>query len=233
MSQRVLIIDDDLELLALLQQWLELEGFTVGTAQGGMEGIQKADGFCPDLIILDIMMPGMDGWTTYQELRHICATPIIILTAMAGRDSVIKGLDMGAEGYLTKPYTLKELRVRIHEALEQASTDARLVLFDDGHLRVDLMDGASVQNRGDIDFSPTESRLLRYLARRSGECIPYDELLINIWGSEYAGEVSYLNTYMRYLCQKIEDDPANPRYIHDQHGVGYCFTHPPGLATAA
>jgi two-component system KDP operon response regulator KdpE len=223
MSHRILIIDDDLGLLALLQQWLELEGYAVVAAQGGREGIHKADGIRPDLIILDIMMPEMDGWITYQELRRVCEAPIIVLTAVATEESIAKGMALGVDDYMTKPCSFEELRLRIREAIGRGAADHRLVVFDDGRLHVDLVNGASVQNGEPIHLSPTESRLLLYLARRRGRTVSYEELLVNVWGPEYAEEVTYLDTYVRHLCQKIEDDPDHPRYISPNRSQGYRF----------
>jgi len=226
MNERILLIDDDSGLLCLLRLGLEREGFTVVTAKNGKEGVRKAYESRPDAIILDIMMAEMDGWTTCQRLRHICDTPIIMLTAKNGGQDVIKGLSLGADDYLTKPCSFDELKVRIHTVLRRSGASSRSekqTVFDDGNLRVDLKDG-TVTRRGEVvDLTPTESRLLMYLASQRRRIVPHKELLINVWGPEYEKEVGYLSVYIRYLRQKIEDDPADPRYICTRWKVGYYF----------
>ena len=226
MNERILLIDDDSGLVCILRLGLEREGFTVVTAKNGKEGVRKAYESRPDVIILDIMMAEMDGWTTCQRLRHICDTPIIMLTAMNGKQDVIKGLSLGADDYLTKPCSFDELKVRIHTVLRRSGASSRSekqTVFDDGNLRVDLKDG-TVTRRGEVvDLTPTESRLLMYLASQRRRIVPHKELLINVWGPEYEKEVGYLSVYIRYLRQKIEDDPADPRYICTRWKVGYYF----------
>jgi two-component system KDP operon response regulator KdpE len=231
-NHRLLIIDDDLGLLALLRQWLELEGFSVATAKNGMAGLREAERLPPDLIILDIMMPRMDGWSTYTQLRNVCDAPIIVLTAMATKEDIAKGVSLGVDDYLTKPCSFDELRTRIARALGERSASAhdRFVVFDDGHLRLDLMQGASVSGHETVHLTPTESRLLLYLARRKGQTVPHKELLVNVWGPEYEEELRYLDMYVRHLSHKIENDPRNPRYIVANQEGGYCFAD---LATSA
>jgi two-component system KDP operon response regulator KdpE len=231
-NHRLLIIDDDLGLLALLRQWLELEGFTVVTAKNGMAGLREAERVPPDLVLLDIMMPRMDGWSTYRQLRGICDAPIIVLTAMATKEDIAKAVSLGVDDFLTKPCSFDELRTRIGRALGERNANAhdRFVVFDDGHLRVDLMHGASLSGRESVHLTPTESRLLLYLARRKGQTVPHKELLVNVWGPEYEEEVRYLDLYVRHLCHKIENDPMNPRYILSNQERGYCFAD---LATSA
>jgi two-component system KDP operon response regulator KdpE len=224
-NHRLLIIDDDLGLLALLRQWLELEGFSVVTAKNGMAGLREAERVPPDLILLDIMMPRMDGWSTYRQLRAICDAPIIVLTAMATKEDIAKAVSLGVDDFLTKPCSFDELRTRIGRALGERSSGAhdRFVLFDDGHLRVDLMQGASLAGHESVHLTPTESRLLLYLARRKGQTVPHKELLVNVWGPEYEEELRYLELYVRHLSHKIENDPRNPRYILNDQERGYCF----------
>jgi DNA-binding response OmpR family regulator len=224
-NQRILIIDDDLGLLVLLRQWLELEGFRVTTAKNGESGLRKARQLDPDLIILDIMMPEVDGWTAYEQLRKVTGARIIILTALATKEDIAHGVELGVDDFLVKPCSFDELRLRIRRALGQSygGVADRFVVFDDGHLRVDLMHGASVNGQEAIDLTPTESRLLLYLARRRGQTVPPTELLVNVWGPEYEKEHRYLDLYVRHLCRKIESDPRRPRYIRTSRDRGYCF----------
>jgi DNA-binding response OmpR family regulator len=221
-----LIIDDDTDLLTLMELGLGREGFRVVTASSGEEGLRLAYEARPDIIILDIMMPEMDGWRVCERLRQVCDIPIVMLTVKNGQKDIIRGLALGADDYLTKPCDFDELTARIHTILRRssaASTDRWRSLFDDGNLCIDLREG-TVRRRGEpIDLSPTESRLLMCLASHQGRTVPQKDLLTAVWGPECANEAGYLSVYIRYLRRKIEDDPANPRYIRTRWGVGYYF----------
>jgi DNA-binding response OmpR family regulator len=226
MNETVLVIDDDSGLLTLLRLGLEREGFTVVTAESGKEGLRRAYEARPDVIVLDVMMPEMDGWLTCQRLRSMCDTPIIMLTAKTAQADVLKGLSLGADDYLTKPCSFDELKARIRTVLRRTSTstssDWRSV-YDDDNLCIDLKDG-TVSRRGEvIHLTPIESRLLMYLVSQKGRIVPHRELLISVWGPEYAEEVSYLSVYIRYLRRKIEADSSNPRYIRTRWRMGYYF----------
>jgi two-component system KDP operon response regulator KdpE len=226
MNEKILLIDDEPGLLTLLQLGLERDGFEVVTAQNGKEGVRKAYEHRPDVIVLDIMMAEMDGWTTCQRLRHVCDTPIIMLTARSAGEDIIKGLSLGADDYLTKPCSFDELKARIHTVLRRSGASPhseKQAVFDDGKLHIDLRDGTVTRQGEVVELTPTESRLLMYLASQRGRIVPHRELLVNVWGPEYAKEVGYLSVYIRYLRQKIEDDPANPQYICTRWKVGYYF----------
>jgi DNA-binding response OmpR family regulator len=226
MNEKVLIIDDDPGLLTLLQLGLERDGFIVTTAESGKEGLRRAYEVRPDVIVLDIMMPDMDGWATCQRLRSMCDTPIIMLTARTDQADVLKGLSLGADDYVTKPCSFDELKARIRTVLRRARTGSDedwRVVYDDDNLRIDLENG-SVTRRGEpIHLTPIESRLLLYLVSQKGRIVPHKELLVSIWGPEYAEELSYLSVYIRYLRRKIEDDPSKPRYIRTRWRMGYYF----------
>jgi DNA-binding response OmpR family regulator len=236
MNEKILLIDDDPGLLTLLRLGLEREGFAVVTADSGKEGLRRAYEVRPDVIILDVSMPDMDGWATCQRLRSMCDTPIIMLSAMQEQADILKGLSLGADDYLTKPCSFDELKARIRTVLRRVkgdSSDAWRATYDDGNLCIDLKDGAVTRRGEGIHLTPTESRLLMYLVSQKGRIVPHSELLISVWGLEYAGEVGYLSVYIRYLRQKIEDDPSNPRYIRTRWRMGYYFagngTLQPGL----
>jgi DNA-binding response OmpR family regulator len=228
MDAKVLLIDDDPGLLTLLKLGLERDGFRVYTADSGKDGIRKAYESHPDVIVLDVMMDEMDGWSACQRLRQVCDTPILMLTALASGDDVVKGLSLGADDYVTKPCDFGELRARIRALLRRSSdreVRANPRVYDDGVLHVDLWNG-TVRREGElVDLTPTESRLLMYLASQRGRIVSRRELLVNVWGPEYAKELSYLSVYIRYLRRKIEQDPANPRYICTRWKVGYYFAH--------
>ena len=226
MNEQVLVIDDDSGLLTLLQLGLEREGFTVITAESGKEGLRRAYESRPDVIVLDIMMPEMDGWLTCQRLRSMCDTPIIMLTARTDQADVLKGLSLGADDYLTKPCSFDELKARIRTVLRRAKVSSRedwRATYDDDNLRINLQDGTVMRRGEELHLTPIESRLLMYLVSQKGRIVPHKELLISVWGPEYAEEVSYLSVYIRYLRRKIEDDPSDPQYIRTRWRMGYYF----------
>lgn len=225
MNETLLIIDDDPGLLTLLKMGLEQHGFRVLTAQSGKEGLRMAYEHHPDLILLDILMPGMDGWEVCQRLRYISDIPILILTAVDKTENVVRGLSLGADDYVVKPCTFEELRARIQALLRRARQNLNHegTVFDDGNLRIDLVN-ETVHRRGEpVPLTPTEARLLFYLVSNAGRVISHKELLTQVWGPMYATETGYLSVYIRYLRQKIEDDPSNPRYIRTRWRVGYYF----------
>jgi two-component system KDP operon response regulator KdpE len=213
-------------MFALLQLGLQQEGFTVISAADGKEGLRRAYETRPDVVILDIMMPEMDGWLTCQRLRSMCDAPIIMLSARKDRSDILRGLYLGADDYLTKPCSFDELTARIRAVIRRAnmgSRDTWRVVYDDDHLRVDIRDGTVKRDGKEIHLTPIESRLLSYLVSQKGRIVPHEELLMNVWGPEYTKEVDYLSVYIRYLRQKIEDDPADPRYIRTRWRKGYYF----------
>ena len=235
MNEKVLVIDDDSGLTTLMRLGLEREGFTVVTASSGKDGLRRAYEVRPDIIILDVSMPDMDGWTTCQRLRSMCDTPVIMLTAKTGREDVLRGLSIGADDYLTKPCSFDELKARIRTVLRRVrgdSGDTWRATYDDGNLCVDLKDGVVTRRGQEVHLTPTETRLLMYLVSQKGRVVSHKELLTSVWGPEYAGEVGYLSVYIRYLRQKIEDDPANPRYICTRWRMGYYFAGNGGLRAA-
>lgn len=226
MNETILVIDDDTGLLRLLQLGLEREGFSVITASGGKEGLRQAYQSRPDLVVLDVMMPDIDGWTTCQRLREMSDTPIIMLTARGGEKDILRGLVLGADDYVAKPCNFDELKARIHALLRRAKTPANpawRTAYDDGKLTVDLSNGTVSLNGSTVHLTPTESRLLMCLMSQAGQVISHKELLTRVWGPEYSDEVGYLSVYVHYLREKIEDDPANPQYVRTRWGMGYYF----------
>lgn len=226
MNEKILVIDDDSELLTLLKLGLERDGFKVLTAENGKDGLRQAYDTRPDVIILDIMMPGMDGWVTCQRLRTMCNTPIIMLTAKTGQPDVLRGLSLGADDYLTKPCCFDELKARIRTVLRRVHSsehESWRTVYDDGTLSVDLQNGVVTRHGEEIHLTPIESRLLMYLVSQKDRVVPHQELLVSIWGPKYAKEKSYLSVYVRYLRRKIEEDPSNPKYICTRWRLGYYF----------
>lgn len=225
LKQTVLIIDDDIDLTKIVQINLEREGFKTVVASSGVEGLQKAYSSQPDLVILDIMMPGMDGWTTCRRLREISDVPIIMLTARGMESDVVKGLELGADDYIIKPFGNKELLARINALLRRADASAtkRPPIYSDGELVVDFVKRMVTVRDEQVDLTPTEFKLLSTFVQNEGRVLPHRFLLTQVWGPEYADEVNYLKLYVRYLRQKIEKDPSNPAYILTEWGVGYRF----------
>lgn len=225
-DETILVVDDDLGLLKFLQLGLEREGFSVITASSGKEGLRQAYQSRPDLIILDVMLPDMDGWQVCQRMREMSDTPIVMLTAKGEEKDILQGLTLGADDYLAKPCSFDELKARIRALLRRAQSSAIptwRTVYDDGTLRVNLSTGAVTRRGAPVHLTPTEARLLMYLVSQEGHVVSHKELLTRVWGPEYGDEVGYLSVYIRYLREKIEDDPANPEYICTSWGTGYYF----------
>jgi len=226
MDAKVLVIDDDIGLLTMLRLGLELEGFDVVTATGGKEGLRCAYQVHPDVVVLDVMMSEMDGWTTCQRLRQVSDVPVIMLSGRTAKEDIVKGLSMGADDYLTKPCSLDELKARINSRLRRTVRNVPAggkAIFDDGYLHVDLHQEIVLKNGEVVELSPIEYRLLAHLVQERGNIVPRKDLLINVWGPAYAHELRYLSVYIRYLRRKIEDDPNNPKYIQTRWKLGYYF----------
>ncbi len=229
MQHTILVIDDDPDLRLMLKAQLERKTYRVVLASSGRDGLQKAYQARPDLIILDIMMPGMDGWEVCQRLRELSSVPIIMLTARNMKGDVVKGLESGADDYLTKPFGGAELDARIQAVLRRSGNSngmgrSRSSFYSNGYLTIDF-DRRIVRVRGEtVDLTPTEFKLLSCLVRNEGRVLPHCYLLTEVWGPEYADEVDYVKLYIRYLRLKIEEDPKEPVYIQTEWGVGYRFS---------
>ena len=225
MSEKILVVDDELELTMLLQRILAREGYQVQTAGDGTTGLRLAYSFQPDLILLDVMMPEMDGWTMLRRLREFCDVPVIFLTAVGGLEPTIDGLDLGADDYITKPFARAELLARVQAVLRRRmlppSSGSQALRFDGGSLIIDP-GNYRVSVRGqDISLTPTEYELLLYLALNAGRVLTYEDILVEVWGAEYEGSDSNVKVYVRRLRHKIEEKPSEPRYILNHWGVGY------------
>lgn len=225
MKETILIIDDDAALAKIVQINLEREGFKTVVAFTGVEGLQKAYSNQPDLVILDIMMPGMDGWVTCRRLREISDVPIIMLTARGMEADIVKGLELGADDYIVKPFGTKELLARIHALLRRtdSASTKKPPIYSDGELTMDFVKRLVTVRGEQVDLTPTEFKLLSNFVQNEGRVLPHSFLLTQVWGPEYADEVNYLKLYVRYLRQKIEKDPSDPQYILTEWGVGYRF----------
>ncbi|MFZ5917862.1 MAG: response regulator transcription factor [Chloroflexota bacterium] len=228
MEEKILVIDDSPDLLRIVQLCLERNNFKVFTATNGREGLQRTYSVQPDLVILDVMMPGIDGWEVLTRLREMSDVPIMMLTAKGREVDVVRGLGLGADDYVTKPFGTAELLARVQALLRRSKTPAnmRVTRYQDNGLSIDL-DRHEVLVKGEpIDLTPTEFRLLSILVHHAGKVVPHRVLLSHVWGEEYSNEVHYLKLYIRYLRQKLEDVPSNPRYILTEWGIGYRFREP-------
>jgi two-component system KDP operon response regulator KdpE len=228
LKEKVLVIDDSPDLLRIVQLCLEREDYAVSTARNGREGLQRTYGTQPDLVILDVMMPGMDGWDVLSRLREMSDVPVIMLTAKGRELDIVRGLGLGADDYVTKPFGAAELVARVQALLRRNRMPAgrRVTRYQDDGLIIDLERHEVQARKGPVDLTPTEFRLLAVLVQNVGKVVPHHTLLTQVWGDEYANEVHYLKLYIRYLRQKIEESPSNPRYILTEWGVGYRFREP-------
>jgi two-component system KDP operon response regulator KdpE len=223
---RILVVDDEPRMIRFIQMNLELEGYQVSEAANGFEALNKVRDELPDLIILDVMMPDMDGFETLRLLREISQVPIIMLTVKADESDKVKGLELGADDYVTKPFSPKELSSRVKAVLRRTETPApveKSLLKIDDYLQIDFDHRLVIAGGKEIKLRPTEFRLLYHLVNNAGRVMTQDQLLSKAWGYEYREESHYLRLYVTYLRQKIEPDPAHPRYILTERGVGYQF----------
>jgi two-component system KDP operon response regulator KdpE len=224
-GKTVLVVDDESRMVEFIAMNLELEGFRVVRAANGSEALERASREHPDLVLLDIMMPEMDGFETLAGLRETSSVPVIFLTAKSEEVDRIRGLDLGADDYITKPFSPRELVSRIRAVLrrtEPAALASSEIVVDD-ELRINF-DQRKVTVRGrEVRLRPTEYRLLYQLVTNAGKLLTHEVLLSRVWGAEYRDEDQYVRLYITYLRQKIEKDPRSPRYILSERGLGYRF----------
>jgi DNA-binding response OmpR family regulator len=222
----ILLVDDDPALLRLVTMSLRGEGYRVITAYRGADALRLAYREQPDLIILDIMMPHMDGWEVCQRLREMTDTPIIFLTARDGLQDRLRGFAAGADDYIAKPFNIDELLLRIAAVLRRAEQKRRppsVLSFDDGNLEIDL-DGHRVTLQGEeVSLTLKELKVLACLVKQAGKVVSGEQILLEAWGESYSGTADYVRAYISRLRRKLEEEPENPRYILTQHGAGYRF----------
>lgn len=231
MTEKLLLIEDDITLCEALRFMLTKKGFEVEVANSAITGLQKAYAVKPDAIILDIMLPDMDGWQTCARFREMSDVPIIMLTALGSEENVVKGLNLGADDYIIKPVTAEELSARVRALLRRVTRsttssgggNGRGPIFTYENLVIDFDKHEVTVDGKRIDLSPTEFRLLSVLVRHKGRMLPHEFLLTEVWGPEYVGEIDYLRLYISYLRRKVEKDPTKPSLIHNEWGVGYRF----------
>ncbi|HEY3383058.1 MAG TPA: response regulator transcription factor [Vicinamibacterales bacterium] len=234
MTARILVIDDEPQIRRVMRTTLVASGYVVTDARSGEEGLQKLRDARPDLILLDLNMPGMGGMAACREIRHAWDGPIIVLSVRGGDHDKVEALDAGADDYVTKPFSTTELLARIRAALRRAptawaeDTPPALVL---GCVRVDFRTRRIIQGDSEVRLTPKEFDLLEYLVAHAGTVIPHARLLQAVWGPDYGNEVEYLRVFINHLRKKVEVDPASPRFILTEPRVGYRFERPPASDT--
>ena len=221
----LLIIDDDQNLTELLGAYLENQGYAIKVANDGREGIRTLFNHQPDLVILDVTMPLKDGWETLQGIREVSGLPVIMLTARDDEPDVLRGFSLGADDYVTKPFSFAQLAARIQAVLSRGTHQVQETEnhLEQGNLRVDLRTRHFWRGDERIGLTPTEFKLLVILMQRTGNVVSPEELVREVWGPQYAGEVGHVRRYIWHLRQKIEPDPENPQYLHNERGYGYRF----------
>jgi two-component system KDP operon response regulator KdpE len=222
----VLVVDDEARIIDFIRMNLELEGFRVLEAANGYEALERLKEDLPDLIILDVMMPEMDGFETLKHIREVSTVPVMMLTVRQEEGDRIRGLDLGADDYITKPFSPRELLSRTRALLRRSfmpSPTRKTQIIVDDELSIDFSK-REVWVRGEkVALRPTEYRLLYHLVNNAGRLLTHETLLSKVWGHEYRDEAHYLRLYITYLRQKIERDPAHPKYILTERGLGYRF----------
>jgi len=226
---KILAVDDEQRMVRFIQLNLEQDGFQVITAYNGKDALEQVRTQLPDLILLDIMMPDINGFEVLRKIREVSNVPVIMLTAKGEEDDRIQGLELGADDYITKPFSSKELLARIHAVLKRsqaAQTLSKPSKIVCGDIVIDLARRRVIIAGRPIYLTPTEYKLLHELARHCNHVLLHENLLANVWGPEYRGDVDYLRSYIHYLRKKLEPDPTNPRFIISQPGVGYMLVAP-------
>jgi len=223
MPAKILLIDDDTTLLRFVGEYLAKEGYPVATAERGEKGLRQFYAERPDLVLLDVMMPGMDGWEVCARLRELADTPIIMLTAKTAESEKLRGFRLGVDDYITKPFSLAELTARIRAVLSRSAIaqpeDGSL--FRAGPLTIDLRKRQASLDGRVLELTPTEFRLLAVLGRQAGQAVAQEDLLREIWGDYREQGDSALRRYVWLLRQKIEADPNAPQRLVTVRGYGY------------
>jgi two-component system KDP operon response regulator KdpE len=224
--RRILIVDDEERMVRFIRLNLEHDGFLVSEAFNGREALQQLRDVSPDLILLDVMMPELDGFEVLQMVRETSKVPVLMLTAKGEEDDRVRGLELGADDYITKPFSPREMVSRVKAVLrrtESSSGSTHGLIEVDDRLRMDF-DRREIWLEGEIiKLRPTEYRLLYHLVQNAGWVVTHDQLLTKVWGYEYRDEPHYVRLYINSLRKKLEEDPANPKYILTERGVGYRF----------
>jgi two-component system KDP operon response regulator KdpE len=222
----ILVVDDEKRMIDFIRMNLEIEGFQVFEATNGVDALDMVRKHILDLIILDVMMPQLDGFEMLRMLREFSNVPVIMLTAKGEESDKVRGLELGADDYVTKPFGARELVSRVKAVLRRAQSllePGEAVVKIDDRLSVDFNRREVIVEGERIKLRPTEYRLLYRLIENAGWTVPHEQLLAKVWGYEYRDETHYVRLYVNYLREKIEEDPSNPKYILTERGIGYRF----------
>ncbi|TMD48350.1 MAG: response regulator transcription factor [Chloroflexi bacterium] len=234
----ILTADDDPQLLRLITRNLQLEGYEVLPVSDGQQALEQIEQKSPDVVLLDVMMPRMDGFTVCHKVREFSSVPIIIVTARGQDQDKVRGLDLGADDYLTKPFSVDELLARVRSVLRRAQFSAKesaqglQSTMATGELTIDFSQHLVALAGKEIALTPTEFSIIAYLAQNAGRVVTQDLLLEHVWGSEYLGEGHMLQVNINRLRRKIETDPTHPRYILTKVGIGYSLAALPPFEMA-
>jgi two-component system KDP operon response regulator KdpE len=226
---KILVVDDEPVQLRLTEQVLASRGYEVIKAGSGQQAVRLYYERKPDLVLLDVMMPEIDGWQTCRLIREVSDVPIIMLTGKScSEDDIVRGLECGADEYLVKPLGHRELSARVRAALRRAESpsgrsEQQKVAFSDDYLSVNVAERKVTVNDRKVRLTPREFRLLALLVENAGRVLSHRQVLEKVWGWEYINDVDYVRIYISHLRQKIEPEPARPRYILTEPGVGYSF----------
>jgi DNA-binding response OmpR family regulator len=225
----ILVVDDEPHVRKLVKANLESSGYQVVTAVDGKEALAMVERETPDLVLLDLMLPKLDGYAVCSRLRDFSTVPVIMVTARSTEVDLVRGFEVGADDYLTKPFAVSELLMRVQAVLRRSKWPEQVMsrqILEVGPIAIDFAQHRVTRDGEPVKLTPTEYRLLAYLASNPNRVILHRELLRGVWGPEYGEEIEYLRVYIRYLRQKLEADPSNPYYILTQPGAGYLFNRP-------
>jgi DNA-binding response OmpR family regulator len=222
----ILVVDDEARMVRFIQLNLEHDGFHVISAYNGREALEQVRSQLPNLVLLDVMMPDLDGFEVLKRIRDQSSVPVIMLTAKGEEDDRVHGLELGADDYITKPFSPRELVSRVRAVLRRIETESNTssgIIEVDDRLKLDYNRREIWVNDQIVQLRPTEYRLLYHLVQNAGWVITHEQLLTKVWGYEYRDEPHYVRLYINYLRKKLEEDPSNPKYILTERGVGYRF----------
>ncbi|HXF69701.1 MAG TPA: response regulator transcription factor [Thermoflexus sp.] len=228
-AKKILIIEDDAELARFLAWQLEQSAYEVSIAYNGQEGLNLLRSQNPDLVLLDLMLPEMDGWEVLQAIRSSEETPVIIISALGAESDIVRGLESGADDYLVKPFGPRQLIARVQAVLRRYESATSRGIYDNGRLYVNLITQEVRVDGRPVELTPTEFKLLSTMARFAGRPLTHDFLLREVWGEEHIQDRGYLKLYIWYLRQKIEPDPTRPLFIRTERGIGYRLVGPDEL----
>lgn len=224
-GKKILVVDDDQGLSQMVQLIFEANGATVVCAYDGYEGVAEFYKCDPDLVILDVLMPGLNGWQICQQIRSNSDTPIIMLTTLSDDQDIVRGLDDGADDYIEKPFSESVLVARANSVLRRVKQKPQSAeaVYDDGHLQIDFNKQRVFVEKTAVKISATELKLLTYFLKNSGHVLTYEKILNSVWGEAYSQSHDYVHVYVSKLRQKIEKEDQKIQYFFTEHGIGYRF----------